>query len=148
VVSDRFGWRKHPINKRYHNHSGVDLRANYGAPVFSIYDGVVTRASYYAGYGHCVDIQHASGYSSRYAHLSKYDVRVGHRVKKGQIVGRVGRSGITTGTHLHLELAKNNVVLNPLSVKMMPSKKVYGSVRNKSQFNTFKNKINNVFSKI
>ncbi|MGL4948321.1 MAG: M23 family metallopeptidase [Mycoplasma sp.] len=101
----------------------MDLRAPYGSPVFAIYDGVVTHASYHCGYGHCIEIKHASGYSSRYAHLSKYAVRVGSRVKKGQKIGMVGSSGVSTGAHLHLEFAKNNSVLNPFSVKMMRQKK-------------------------
>lgn len=145
-VSDRFGWRKHPFTGRYHHHTGVDLRAAYGSPVFAIYEGIVTRASYYCGYGHCIDVKHASGYSSRYAHLSKYAVRVGSRVKKGQIIGNVGSSGISTGAHLHLELARNNSVLNPLSVKMMPTEKA--SVTDKYKFNILKKKISNTFNTI
>jgi murein DD-endopeptidase MepM/ murein hydrolase activator NlpD len=143
-VSDRYGWRRHPFTGQYHHHTGVDLRAAYGSSVLAIYDGVVTRASYYCGYGHCVDIKHASGYSSRYAHLSKYAVRVGNQVKKGQVIGKVGSSGISTGAHLHLELAKNNAVLNPFSVKMLPTEKA--SVTDKYKFNILKKKISNTFS--
>ncbi|MDR2067691.1 MAG: M23 family metallopeptidase [Holosporaceae bacterium] len=144
-VSSFYGYRRHPINGRLANHTGVDFVAAYGAPVHAIFDGVVTRASYYYGYGHCVDIKHRSGYSSRYAHLSGYCVRCGSHVKKGQIVGRVGSSGSSTGSHLHLELAKNNRTINPLSVKMMPAES--GVVQNQKQFNALKKQINFLFAK-
>lgn len=144
-VSDRFGRRRHPITKRFHNHSGVDLRAPYGAPVYAIQDGIVKRASTFAGYGRCVDIQHSSGYSSRYAHLSRYAVHYGSIVKKGQIIGYVGLSGVTTGPHLHLELARYSRVVNPFSVKMIPTPRAV--VPSRSQFNLLKKQIGNVVSR-
>ena len=140
-VTDKFGRRRHPITGRIHNHSGVDLRASYGTPVYAIQDGIVKRASTFSGYGRCVDIQHSGGYSSRYAHLSRYAVRYGSLVKKGQIIGYVGTSGVATGAHLHLELARNNRVINPFSVKMIPTPKAI--VPNRSQFNFLKKQINN-----
>lgn len=146
AVSDRFGWRMHPITHRFHNHSGVDLRALHGAPVYAIYDGVVKRASRYAGYGNCIDIQHVSGYSSRYAHLSRYAVRLGAHVKKGQVIGYVGSTGIATGSHLHLELAKNNRVMNPLSIKMIPIQKAV--VPSRRQFDLLKKQIDNAVSRL
>lgn len=138
-VSSRFGGRIHPIYRTYKFHTGVDLKANYGSPVLAIYDGVVTRASRYAGYGRCVDIKHASGYTSRYAHLSKCCVRVGEHVKKGKVIGGVGSSGLSTGAHLHLELARNNKFVNPLSVKMMPTENAVAKVKNRKAFNARKN---------
>lgn len=144
-VSDRYGWRRHPITGRLHNHSGVDLRAPYGAPIYAIYDGVVKRASFYSGYGRCVDIQHVSGYSSRYAHLSRFAVRVGSHVKKGQIIGYVGSSGVSTGAHLHLELARNNQTMNPLSIRMIPTQKAV--VPNRAQFNMVKRNIDHIAKK-
>jgi murein DD-endopeptidase MepM/ murein hydrolase activator NlpD len=120
MVSSAFGARVHPIKRVRHIHTGVDLRAPYGAPVYAIFDGVVTRASPYEGYGNCIDIRHHSNFTSRYGHLSKYIVRCGTQVKKGQVIGYIGSSGTSTGPHLHLELARNNSLLNPLSVKMMP----------------------------
>lgn len=120
-ISSPYGVRKHPIFKRYHRHTGVDFSAGYGTPVYAVCDGKVTRASNYSGYGKCIDISHRSGYSSRYGHLSRYAVRVGSQVKKGQLIGFSGSSGFSTGPHLHLELARNNSVINPLSVKMIPA---------------------------
>jgi murein DD-endopeptidase MepM/ murein hydrolase activator NlpD len=144
-VSSSYGYRRHPISGRWMNHTGVDFTATYGAPVQAIFDGIVTRASYYYGYGHCVDIKHRSGYSSRYAHLSGYSVRCGAYVKKGQIIGRVGTSGTSTGSHLHLELARNNKTINPLSVKMIPSEG--GMCPNLRQFNARKRQIDFLFAK-
>ncbi|MDR2794803.1 MAG: M23 family metallopeptidase [Holosporaceae bacterium] len=122
-ISDRFGVRLHPITGKRHVHTGVDFRASFGSPVYAIYEGIVTRASYYSGYGHCIDIRHPNGYASRYGHLSKYEVKCGTKVKKGQIIGRSGSSGMSTGPHVHLELARNNITIDPLRVKMMPSPK-------------------------
>ncbi|MDR2681978.1 MAG: M23 family metallopeptidase [Holosporaceae bacterium] len=139
-ISDRFGYRRHPITGKRHIHTGVDFRASVGSPVHAIYDGIVTRASYYSGYGHCIDIRHPNGYSSRYGHLSKYNVKCGTKVRKGQVIGRSGSSGHSTGPHVHLELAKNNVTIDPLQVKMMPS--IKQSVPNMKVFRYFISKIN------
>ncbi|MCR5225445.1 MAG: M23 family metallopeptidase [Alphaproteobacteria bacterium] len=146
-VTSKFGMRRHPILGTWKLHTGVDLKANYGSPVMAIYDGVVTRASHYSGYGRCVDIKHASGYVSRYAHLSRCDVRVGKFVKKGTVIGRVGSSGFSTGSHLHLELARNNKFLNPLNVKMMPVETSTHKVKNMRAFNDTKNYVKRLMAK-
>lgn len=135
-ISSRYGYRRHPITGRYKHHAGVDFAARYGTPIYAIFDGVVTRAANYSGYGKCVDIKHASGYSSRYGHLSRIFVSPGTWVKKGQRIGSVGSSGFSTGSHLHLELAKNSKTMNPLSVKMMPEK--VERVSNNRKFNALK----------
>lgn len=145
VVSDRFGMRRHPITGILHHHNGVDLRANYGEPVYAIYDGIISRASPYYGYGNCVDIKHPQNYSSRYAHLSRIAVRFGQYVKKGQLLGYAGATGRVTGTHLHLELAKNNKVMNPMNVKMLQAEKKVVSNIDMKQFNSFKNAVNRIF---
>ncbi|MDR0753425.1 MAG: M23 family metallopeptidase [Holosporaceae bacterium] len=138
-VSSPFGNRKHPVYGRNHCHMGVDLSAPYGTPVYAVFDGVVTRASRYHRYGNCVDVRHASGYSSRYGHLSRYTVRCGARVKKNQLIGYIGTSGTSTGAHLHLELAKNKKVINPLSVKMIPDEVTI--IPNMKGFNAIKRQI-------
>lgn len=135
-VSSPFGLRIHPVTRKYKRHSGVDLAARHGTPIYAIYDGVVTRASRYSGYGKCVDISHKNGYSSRYAHLSRMVVRPGAKIRKGQLIAYSGATGVATGPHLHLELARNNVNLNPLSVKMMPEKPK--RVSNNVQFSSLK----------
>lgn len=138
-VSSGFGRRIHPVTRRVKWHSGIDYRAHYGAPVYAISDGVVVRVSRYGGYGKSIDIKHKSGYRSRYAHLSRYAVRVGDRVKKGALIGNVGATGVATGAHLHLELAKNNRTINPNSIKMIPDGN--GFVPNKKAFFAYKNRI-------
>lgn len=146
VVSDRFGMRRHPITRRIQHHNGVDLRAKSGQPVYAIYDGVVSRSAFYYGYGKCVDLKHPNHYSSRYAHLSNILVRNGQRVKKGQLIGYAGSTGRSTGPHLHLELARYNRVLNPMTVKMMPlsvqKKKKYDS----KKLSSFKRTVSRIFS--
>ncbi|GHT97776.1 hypothetical protein FACS1894126_2450 [Alphaproteobacteria bacterium] len=144
VISDHFGRRMHPITRKYHIHTGVDFRAPYGSPVCAIYDGVVTRASHYQGYGKCVDICHTNGYSSRYGHLSKYAVKCGAKVKKGQIIAYIGSSGISTGPHVHLELARNNMPMDPLKVKMMPTNTEKQGVSNKKAFRSFVSRIDSI----
>jgi murein DD-endopeptidase MepM/ murein hydrolase activator NlpD len=141
-VSSGFGSRIHPLKGVYQRHTGVDFIAAHGTPVYAIFDGVVTRASRYYGYGNCVDIRHASAYSSRYGHLSRCVVRSGTRVKKGQLIGYSGSTGTSTGPHLHLELAKNNKVINPLSVKMIPNEAF--SVPHVGNFNALKRQINKI----
>ncbi|MDR0555957.1 MAG: M23 family metallopeptidase [Holosporaceae bacterium] len=141
-VTSPFGWRKSPFSRGRCYHSGVDLGAVKGTPVYAIIDGIVRRASYYYGYGNCVDLSHRDGYSSRYAHLSKAVVRCGERVKKGQLIGYTGSTGRSTGDHLHLELARNNKVLNPLSVKMLP--RTVTKITDMVQFNSMKKQIEKI----
>jgi murein DD-endopeptidase MepM/ murein hydrolase activator NlpD len=141
-VSSAFGRRFHPITGKRHYHSGVDFRVSYGAPVYAIFDGVVTRASRYYGYGNCIDIKHPAGYSSRYGHLSKFMVRSGARVKKGQLIGFTGSTGVSSGDHLHLELARNDRVLNPLSLKMIPGEAP--TVQNRGSFQALKRRIERI----
>ena len=141
-VSSAFGSRKHPVRCVRQRHTGVDLLASHGTPVYAIFDGVVTRASTYFGYGICVDIQHPSGYSSRYAHLSCSVVHLGERIRKGQRLGNIGSTGTSTGEHLHFELANNNRVINPLSVKMIPTEIAY--VPHMGGFNALKKQIERI----
>lgn len=136
-ITSYYGYRLHPVYRTRKKHTGVDYSAMYGTPVYAVYDGIVTRASIYSGYGKCVDIQHRNGYSSRYAHLSRFAVRNGSHVKKGQLIAYSGNSGVSTGPHLHLELARNNTTINPLSVKMMPSEPV-ARVSNMKKFKALK----------
>ena len=139
-ISSAFGMRRHPITGVYKQHTGVDLKTKDKDNIYAMMDGVITRASYYQGYGYCVDIQHKSGYSSRYAHMSKIDVRVGKRVTRGQVIGKVGMSGMASGPHLHLELARNNRRVNPFSVKMIPEEKKAKQYAPKT-FRAFKDRV-------
>lgn len=145
-ISSPYGIRVHPITRQKHYHSGVDLKAKYGAPIFAIASGKVIRASRYAGYGHCVEIMHDNGYKSLYGHLSGYAVRCGMRVAKGQRIGMVGTTGFSTGPHLHLELARYDRRMNPLGVKMMVADS--GKISNVRRFNEHKKQIQNIFNSL
>jgi YD repeat-containing protein len=120
-ITSRFTSRRyHPVLKRYRAHEGIDYGAPAGAPVEATASGVVTRAGFYGGYGRLVEVRHPQGIRTRYAHLRSIapDVRPGASVAQGQIIGRVGSSGMATGPHLHYEFLQNGRHRNPLTVEM------------------------------
>jgi murein DD-endopeptidase MepM/ murein hydrolase activator NlpD len=100
---------------RYGLHKGLDVDGDYASDIFATKSGTITRASWYDGYGNCIDIDHGGGYSSRYGHASKFFVSVGDYVEAGQVIGKVGTTGRSSGTHLHFEIMENSVKLNPLN---------------------------------
>ncbi len=112
--------RKHPILHTVRAHRGVDYAAPKGTPVKSTGDGKVIFAGWKKGYGKTVIIQHGSRYSTLYAHLSKFrkGIKRGRRVKQGQVIAYVGKTGAATGYHLHYEFRVNNVHKNPVTVKL------------------------------
>lgn len=114
--------RFHPILKTFRPHHGIDYGAPVGTPVEAAGNGVVTYAGWKGGYGKFVEIRHGKGYSTRYGHLSKIakNVRTGSKVKQGDLIGKVGSTGLSTGPHLHYELKAAGKLINPLSVKAMP----------------------------
>lgn len=120
-ITSRFTNRRyHPILKRYRAHEGIDYGAPSGAPVEATASGVVTRAGFSGGYGRLVELRHPGGIRTRYAHLRSFapDVRPGAHVEQGQIIGRVGSSGLATGPHLHYEFVQNGRHRNPLTVEL------------------------------
>lgn len=119
-ISSRFSRnRYHPILNRTRAHTGVDYAAATGTPVMATSDGVVTHRGVNGGYGNMVEIRHANGYVTRYAHLNGFaDVRSGGRVSQGQVVGYVGMTGLATGPHLHYELHQNGTPVDPLNIDM------------------------------
>ena len=114
VISSGFGMRRHPIYKRIKFHTGIDFAEPKGTPVYAAGSGVVTRKGYNSGYGYFIEIQHAGGFRSFYAHLSKTLVSAGDSVRMGKYIACVGNSGLTTGCHLHYEIRKGNRFLNPI----------------------------------
>ena len=96
-------------------HTGIDVAASNGEPVRAAQSGKVIRASWFGGYGNCVEINHGNGLVTRYAHMSSIGVEVGQFVEKGQVIGRVGSTGISTGPHIHFETLVNGVPKNPLT---------------------------------
>ncbi|MCY7358207.1 MAG: M23 family metallopeptidase [Rudanella sp.] len=114
-VSSQFGLRWHPIREKLHNHSGVDFPMPIGTPVYATADGVVDRLVYQSeGLGLAVYIQHPSGYVSVYGHLSAHRVRPGLVVERGEEIGKVGSSGLSTGPHLHYSVLKGGIPVDPL----------------------------------
>jgi len=112
-VSSPFGNRFHPVLKRYILHTGVDLVAKY-VPLRAAKSGVVTFAGNMSGYGKIIIIRHDNGYETRYAHLSVISTNVGEHVNQGDLIGKTGNSGRTTGAHLHFEIRQNGVPKNPM----------------------------------
>jgi murein DD-endopeptidase MepM/ murein hydrolase activator NlpD len=115
-ITSRFSYsRKHPVLNVRRAHLGVDYAAPVGAPVVAVSHGVVTRAGFSGDAGRLVAVRHSSGYESLYLHLSSIAVRVGQRVSQGELVGKVGSSGLSTGPHLDYRLRKNGAYVNPLT---------------------------------
>jgi len=117
AVSSGFGMRRHPILGYRRMHSGLDFRAGYGTPILATADGVVNYAGRKGGYGNFVKINHGNGLATGYAHMSRFAVSNGTRVRQGQVIGYVGSTGLSTGPHLHYELYRNNRAIDPRSVK-------------------------------
>jgi len=114
-VASGYGMRMHPILKYRRMHNGMDFTASPGTPIYATGDGKVVKAGLGSGYGKMVIIEHGFGYKTYYAHLSKYNTSQGRNVKRGEIIGYVGNSGLSAGPHLHYEVHKNGVVLNPVN---------------------------------
>lgn len=114
-ISSRFGRRAHPFRRVTHFHTGIDIRARRGTPIMSAAAGRVVYAGWKRGYGLMVEVEHGSGFRTVYAHCSKLHVRVGTMIQAGSTVGLVGSTGVTTGSHLHFEIMRGSVLLDPLS---------------------------------
>jgi len=112
-ITDGFGERLDPFSGEGAFHTGVDVGADYGAPVYATADGIVLDAGLHTGYGRTVIVDHGFGITTWYAHLSAYAVVAGTRVKRGEVIGYTGISGRTTGPHVHYEVRVNNAPVNP-----------------------------------
>lgn len=96
-------------------HTGIDIGSNNGNPVVAAESGTIIRASWYSGYGKCIDVSHGEGVITRYAHLSTIEVDLGQKVARGEFIGRVGSTGYATGPHLHFEVIVNGQRMNPMN---------------------------------
>ncbi|HUW07581.1 MAG TPA: M23 family metallopeptidase [Williamwhitmania sp.] len=115
-VASPFGMRIHPFYKVLKMHTGMDFTAATGTDVFATGDGTVTRVEQsQRGFGNVVEIDHGFGYKTLYAHLSAFNVRQGQHVKRGDVIGKVGNSGMSMAPHLHYEVWKNNSPINPIN---------------------------------
>lgn len=114
-ISSTFGYRPDPIYKVPKFHSGIDFASSIGTEVYATGDGEVERVEEtYWGYGNLVTLNHGYGYKTQYAHLSQFGVKLGEKVKRGQVIGYVGNTGKSTGPHLHYEVLRNGEATDPI----------------------------------
>ncbi|MDO5667268.1 MAG: M23 family metallopeptidase [Alcaligenaceae bacterium] len=114
-ISSHYGWRLHPIAKTQRMHTGIDYAVPIGTAVKAAQHGKVVFAGYQGGYGKLLVIKHNSTYRTVYAHLDKFKAQIGDWVNQGDIVAYTGNTGLSTGPHLHYEIRKNGLSLNPLT---------------------------------
>lgn len=119
TMSSGYGYRRDPVYGSTKFHAGLDFAAKNGTPVFATGDGVVTEAERKSGYGNCIDISHGYNYTTRYAHLSEILVSAGQNVKRGDLIGKVGSTGKSTGPHLHYEVRFKDEPQNPVNYYFM-----------------------------
>ena len=113
-LASGYGSRFHPILKVNKMHKGLDFAAAAGTPIYATGNGKIKMSGYNSGYGNMVVIQHGNGYESLYAHMSKTKVRNNQKVKRGDVIGYVGSTGLSTGAHLHYEIHKDGEHVNPV----------------------------------
>ena len=112
-VSSEFGMRIHPVYGYSRYHSGIDIATTYGEPIYSAAAGIVVESGYNGGYGYCIKIDHGNGLSTLYGHCSSLLVNSGEYVSKGQIIAKIGSTGVSTGPHLHYEVLSGGVQIDP-----------------------------------
>ncbi|MFQ5949815.1 MAG: M23 family metallopeptidase [Nitrospiria bacterium] len=113
-VSSRFGKRISPFTGRPQKHKGIDIAARPGTPIIAPAAGIVTYSRFNGGFGKYLKLNHGYGIITHYGHLSKASVKVGQKVKRGEVIGYVGNTGLSTGPHLHYEVYVNAVPVNPM----------------------------------
>ncbi len=115
ALASGFGWRTHPIYKVKKMHTGIDFAAAIGTPIYATADGTVENVEVkFSGYGKMVEIDHGFGYRTRYAHMHEFNVRSGQRIKRGDLIGYVGNTGLSTAPHLHYEVLINRIQVDPV----------------------------------
>lgn len=115
-VASGFNWRIHPIYKIRHFHTGIDFTASRGTEIYATGDGVIKEVEVKRnGYGKNIKIDHGYGYVTLYAHMSRFNVKKGQKVKRGEVIGYVGSTGTSTAPHLHYEVIKNGEKINPVN---------------------------------
>jgi murein DD-endopeptidase MepM/ murein hydrolase activator NlpD len=113
-LTSNYGMRTHPVLGGRRKHTGIDLAAPTGTPIYATADGVIGRADWYSSYGLYISINHGASMETRYAHLSRLAVAAGDNVKKGDLIGYVGSTGRSTGPHLHYEVRVDGLAVNPI----------------------------------
>ena len=113
ITSSEFGIRKHPLTLNWKRHPGTDYLADWRDTVYATGHGIIEKSRRNLGYGRSITIKHISGYKSKYAHLTRYFVKEGDHVKKGQPIGTAGNSGNVSGYHLHYEVSRYRKLTDP-----------------------------------
>ncbi len=113
-------------------HRAIDYAASYGTPIRSVGDGTIVMVKYNGSYGNMVSVRHNGTYTTNYAHMSKFAVKYGDRVKQGEVIGYVGSTGFSTGPHVHFEMVKNGIKINPLLEVLPPGEAI--KEENKARF--------------
>lgn len=113
-LTSSFGYRSDPFRGRRAMHQGIDIPGPVGTPIYATADGFVGRAGRYGGYGNLIELEHGNGVQTRYGHLSTIMVQPGSRVRRGDIIGRMGSTGRSTGSHLHYEVRMDGEAVDPM----------------------------------
>ena len=139
-LSSPFGMRKHPIDGYNKMHKGTDFAAPMGTPIMASGDGVITRAKWCGGGGNCIKIKHNSTYETIYAHMKNFakGMKVGRKVRQGQIIGYVGSTGMSTGPHLHYVVIVNGKKVNSQKLKLPSGKVLKNEEREKYEIHRIK----------
>ena len=126
-IGSRFGLRRHPILGYTRMHAGLDFHAAYGQPIVAVADAVVLSAGRAGGCGNAVKLNHGSGLQTRYCHMSRMAVSPGQSIRRGQVIGYVGSTGLSTGAHLHYEMYRNGRAVDPQSVQYVTRAQLAGA---------------------
>ena len=139
-LSSPFGMRKHPISGFTKMHQGTDFAAPLGTPIMASGSGTITRAKWCGGGGNCIKIKHNSTYETIYAHMQSFakGMKVGKKVRQGQIIGYVGSTGISTGPHLHYEVIVNGKKVNSQTLRLPSGKVLKDEERKKFEIHRIK----------
>jgi len=127
AITSGFGMRRHPILGYRRMHEGLDFKASHGTPIVAVSDGRVSAAGRAGGCGIAVRLEHGEGLATRYCHMSRMAVSAGQSVKRGQVIGYVGSTGLSTGPHLHYEMYRGGRVINPASVQFVTRAQLSGT---------------------
>jgi murein DD-endopeptidase MepM/ murein hydrolase activator NlpD len=130
IITSPFGDRTHPILHITRTHTGVDWGSPFGTPIFASGNGVIEKIGLEGGYGKYIRIRHANGYETAYGHMSAFarNMDEGTHVRQGQVIGYVGSTGLSTGTHVHYEIMINGRFVDPMKVKLPRGRVLEGPV--------------------
>jgi murein DD-endopeptidase MepM/ murein hydrolase activator NlpD len=120
-LTGTFGGRSDPFTGELGYHQGIDISTEKGDPVYVTADGIVESAAYNGDYGNMIQVRHGFGLTTRYGHLSAFKVKPGQAVRRGDVIGSVGSTGRSTGSHLHYEILANGQLMNPLQLLTQPA---------------------------